>query len=169
MNNPLLIRNASVRDAEALAGIYNHYVTNTQFTFDLETFSVDDRRQWLAGYNENPMHRLLIGEVEGEVIGYASSSLFRPKPAYYRSVETTIYLTPGTQGNGYGAQLYSALLRELEGTGINRCYGIIALPNDASVALHRSLGYTEAGHLTKVGYKFDRYWDTLWMEKPMPS
>ena len=96
---------------------------------------------------------------------FRSSSRFRVKPAYNNSVETTIYLNPDATGKGIGRRLYAALLDELTSTSVHRCYGVIALPNDASVRLHKQLGFTEAGHLTEVGYKFDRYWDTLWLEK----
>ncbi|MBT4162727.1 MAG: N-acetyltransferase [Gammaproteobacteria bacterium] len=168
MNKDLVIRNAVLGDAEPLAAIYNYYVENTHITFDLDAVSIEDRREWLIQYNQNLPHRLLVAEENGNVIGYASSSRFRPKPAYHRSVETTIYLDPGHQGKGYGRMLYDHLLNELAKTNVNRCYGIIALPNDASVVLHRHLGFTEVGHLTEVGFKFEKYWDTLWMEKVMP-
>ena len=168
MNKDLVIRDATIDDAESLAAIYNYYVEHTHITFDLEAVSVASRQDWLTQYNQNPSHRLLVGEENGKLIGYASSSRFRPKPAYHRSVETTIYLDPDCKGRGYGGTLYARLLNELAETGVNRCYGIIALPNDASIALHKGLGFNEAGHLTEVGFKFEKYWDTLWMEKVMP-
>ncbi len=168
MNNDHVIRDAALGDAESLTDIYNYYIESTHITFDLDTVSAEDRRDWLAHYNQNPAHRLLVCEVDDKVIGYASSSRFRPKPAYHRSVETTIYLDPDCQGKGHGKVLYAHLLNELAKTEVNRCYGIIALPNDASIALHKNLGFTEVGHLTEVGFKFKEYWDTLWMEKVMP-
>lgn len=161
------IRAARAEDAAPLADIYNYYVLNTHITFDLEPVTAEAREQWIQGYHENEIHRLFVGTDDGQVVGYASSSAFRPKPAYDRSVETTIYLSPESGGNGWGSRLYQHLLEVLDGTDVNRCYGIIALPNDASVALHKKFGFTEAGHLTDVGYKFEKYWDTLWLEKSM--
>ncbi len=99
--------------------------------------------------------------------GNSSSSSFRPKPAYYRSVETTIYLAEDYAGNGYGQQLYDHLISVLKETEAKRCYGIIALPNDGSIRLHEKLGFKKVGHLSEVGFKFDQYWDTAWMEKSL--
>lgn len=161
----LNIREAVPDDIHALVNIYNHYVLQTHVTFDLDPVDVDMRLSWLEQYNQNPRHRLFVGVSNNEVIGYASSSKFRIKPAYDQSVETTIYLSPQAQGNGFGAQLYEHLLRSLDETDVHRCYGIIALPNEASVALHARFGFIEAGKLTEVGYKFGQYWDTLWMER----
>lgn len=159
------IREAEPDDLPALCEIYNHYVVNTHVTFDLEPFSVPDRQAWFAQYNHNPRHRLFVAESNGKVSGYASSGQFRAKPAYDESVETTIYLSPDAVGQGLGRPLYTHLLESLKDAAVHRCYGIIALPNEASVKLHLSLGFVEVGHLYEVGYKFDRYWDTLWLER----
>ena len=159
-----IIREAHTEDDQRLAEIYNHYVVNTHFTFDVEPVSAASRREWLTQYNNNELHRLFVGVVNNEVVGFAASKPFRQKPAYYRSVETTIYLAPNNIGNSLGRLLYQHLLDQLRNTDVKRCYGIIALPNDASVALHLSLGYLEAGHFSEVGFKFNKFWDTLWME-----
>jgi len=160
-----LVREASLEDNQILADIYNHYVVNTHITFDTQPVSATSTREWLSHYNRNPLHRLFVGTINNQVVGYASSNAFRPKPAYYRSVETTIYLAPSAVGNRWGKLLYRHLLGQLTNTEVKRCYGIIALPNEASVALHASLGYREVGHLTEVGFKFNKFWDTLWMER----
>lgn len=164
---PLTIRNADASDAAALARIYNHYVLNTHITFDLEPVSVDNRLEWMQQFDNGGLHRLFVAEVAGKVVGYTSSSSFRPKPAYYRSVETTIYLAEDCAGNGYGEQLYGHLMSALRETEAKRCYGIIALPNDGSIRLHEKLGFKKVGHLSEVGFKFDQYWDTAWMEKSL--
>ena len=158
------VREAHIDDDQRLADIYNHYVLNTHVTFDIEAVSRASRREWLSHYNKNPLHRLFVGTVDGEVIGYASSNVFRPKAAYYRSVETTIYIAPNAIGNRWGKMLYQHLLDQLTNTKVKRCYAFIALPNDASVALHAFLGYREVGLLSKVGFKFNKFWDTMWME-----
>ena len=159
------IREASQDDLPALCEIYNHYVQHTHVTFDLVPFSVEQRRDWFTQFNKNPRHRLFVTLKDGNVVGYASSSWFRLKPAYDQSVETTIYLAPEATGLGLGRPLYTHLLNSLETADVHRCYGIIALPNDASVKLHKSLGFSEAGQLHEVGFKFDQYWDTLWLER----
>lgn len=165
MTNELIIREATSDDAQQLADIYNHYVRETHITFDLEPVDRANREQWITAYNRNPRHRLFVGIDDGDIIGYASSSQFRYKPAYDLSVETTIYLDHRRTGKGYGTRLYQHLLDSLGQTDVHRYYGIIALPNDASVDLHRRFGFQDRGILTEVGYKFKKYWDTLWMEK----
>ena len=75
----LKVREATIEDARILADIYNHYVLNTHITFDMEPVNADSRLGWLSHYNQNPMHRLFVSTVNDEVIGYASSSQFRPK------------------------------------------------------------------------------------------
>jgi phosphinothricin acetyltransferase len=161
------LRIATIDDLEAITRIYNHYVVNTHVTFDLEPVSLENRKSWFTAFNKDPLHRLLVGETDEGIIGYASSSRFRVKPAYESSVETTIYLDPESTGLGYGRALYEHLLQALTGTAVHRCYGVIALPNEASVSLHKKLGFREAGRFTEVGYKFDQFWDTLWMERSM--
>ncbi|MBQ73991.1 MAG: GNAT family N-acetyltransferase [Gammaproteobacteria bacterium] len=165
MNKSIEIRRATDADLERLTEIYNHYVVTSAATFDTSPFTLEERRDWFHQHNYNPLHMLLVACLDGETVGYASSSQFRQKPAYDSSVETTIYLDPEFSSRGIGRQLYSKLLQDLEAAGVHRCYGVITLPNDASLALHESLGFEKAGHLTEVGYKFGKYWDTIWTEK----
>ncbi len=165
MTTNLTIREATRDDATALAEIYNHYVRTTHITFDLEPVTVENRERMIDGYNKNARHRLFVGTDNEQIVGYVSSSQFRTKPAYDLSVETTIYLDHRSTDKGYGKKLYAHLFRELEATDVHRYYGIIALPNEASIELHREFGFVEKGILTEVGYKFEKYWDTLWMEK----
>ena len=89
------------------------------------------------------------------------------KAAYDTSVECSIYLDPLMTGHGYGKQLYRQLLLNLQQHDVHRCYGIITLPNLASISLHAQLGFTEVARLTEVGRKFGKYWDTLWVQKSL--
>ena len=166
---PLEIRKAVESDLERLTEIYNHYVVTTPVTFDITPFTPTARLGWFHQFNGNPFYLLLVACIDEKLIGYASSSQLRRKPAYDRSVETTIYIDPEFSGRGFGKKLYSQLLQDLQKAGVHRCYGIITLPNSASLALHLTLGFTKAGLLTEVGYKFDKYWDTLWTEKIFES
>ena len=162
------IRPALPSDLPALVKIYNHYVTETHVTFDLHPLDVATRREWFDAFSGTGPHRLLVAEHASEVVGYASSSRFRKKPAYDSSVETTIYLHPERTGRGFGNALYSRLLDVLarEET-VHRAYGGIAEPNPESVTLHRRLGFELAGTFREVGFKFGRYWDVSWYEKSL--
>jgi len=156
------VRPGEDQDLPALTGIYNHYVEHTVATFDVEPFSVDGRRGWLRHYAETGPHRLLVAEVDGAVAGYATSGTFRTKPAYARTVETTVYCDPQVTGRGVGSALYGALLDLLVDEGVHRAYAGIALPNAASEALHHRFGYRDVGTFTEVGRKHGRWVDVRW-------
>jgi phosphinothricin acetyltransferase len=160
------IRFAESDDLNRLVEIYNHYVVETHITFDTEPFAVTERIQWFNQFSETGRYRLLVADVAGQIAGYASSTPFKPRAAYNTSVETTIYLDPDHMGQGLGGQLYTRLLDQLVAEeSVHRAYGGVALPNDASVALHRKLGFRHAGSYHEVGFKFDKYWDVDWFER----
>jgi phosphinothricin acetyltransferase len=109
----------------------------------------------------------MVAVSESVVIGFASSSRFRPKAAYETSIETSVYLAPESVGRGAGSRLYQALFKALEGEDVHRAYAGIALPNPASIGLHERFGFKRVAHFTEQGRKFGRYWDVAWYEKPL--
>jgi len=161
------IRAAEAHDLPALTDIYNHYVQHSHATFDLEPFTVAQRADWFSLYAPTGPHRLLVGDVDGVVVGYVCSGRFRAKAGYATSVETTAYLQPGQVGKGYGAGLYAELLRQLADEDVHRAYAGIALPNPVSIALHRRLGFEPIGVYAEVGRKFDRFVDVEWYVRRM--
>ena len=162
------IRNARADDLSPLLEIYNHYVVHTHITFDVDPQTLDERRVWLSGFSDSGRHRLLVAESDDRVIGYASSGRFRTKPAYDSSVETTIYLATDATGAGIGKALYGRLLEILEAeAGVHRAYGGVAVPNEASIALHEALGFERVARFGEVGFKFERYWDVVWFERAL--
>ena len=160
-----MIRPACASDLPALVDIYNHYVRETPITFDIEEASVDGRRVWFEQFAPEGRHQLIVSEQKGQLAGYAHSTAFRPKPAYRRSVETTVYLEPSFMGQGTGSALLAELLARLDAAQAHRAYAIITLPNEASIRVHEKLGYRHLMTLSEVGHKFGRYWDTRWMER----
>lgn len=161
----VVVRAGAREDLPELTAIYNHYVRDTHATFDLEPFTVQARGEWLQHYTTEGRHRLLVAVSGSALLGYATSSRLRPKAAYDTSVETTIYLHPDACGHGVGSLLYGRLFELLGTQDVHRAYAAIALPNDASLALHRRFGFRELGTYGEVGRKFDRYWDVLWLER----
>ena len=160
------IRFAASADLTRLVEIYNHYVLETHITFDTEPFAVAERIQWFNQFAETGRYRLLVAETDGDIVGYASSTCFKPRAAYNTSVETTIYMDPEHLGNGTGELLYGALVKQMIAeASVHRAYAGIALPNDGSVALHRRLGFRHVGSYHEVGFKFDKFWDVDWFEK----
>jgi phosphinothricin acetyltransferase len=161
------VRPCTESDLESLNGIYNLYVKETHFTFDVELITIEARREWFSHYSMSGRYRLLVGVSDGKVVGFAFSSRFRPKPAYETSVETTIYLAPGAVGQGAGSTLYTELFRSLENEDVHRAYAGVSLPNPPSIALHERFGFKRVAHFTEQGRKFGRYWDVAWYEKPL--
>jgi phosphinothricin acetyltransferase len=160
------IRSAEAGDLDALNDLYNEYATTTHITFDLEPLTMDARREWFSHYSTTGRHRLLVAMAnDTQLIGYASSSRFRPKPGYDTSVETSIYLAPEATGLGVGTKLYQALFDSLSGEDIHRAYAGIALPNPSSIALHERFGFKRVALFTEQGRKFERFWDVAWYEK----
>ena len=166
-HHKLIVRPGAEHDLEKVNDIYNQYVKDTHFTFDVEPMTIETRREWFAHYGTAGRHRLLVAVADEAVVGFACSSRFRPKPGYDTSVETTIYLVPDAVGRGAGAALYKELFHALEAEDIHRAYAGIALPNPASVALHERFGFKRVAHFTEQGRKFGRYWDVAWFEKPI--
>jgi phosphinothricin acetyltransferase len=164
----MIIRPAVTEDLEAINRLYNHYVLHTHVTFDIEPISMASRREWFGAFAPDGPHRLLVGEVDGRTVGYASSSRFRPKAAYATSVESTVYLEPDTIGAGIGTVLYEALFVVLADEDVHRACAGITMPNDASVRLHEKFGFRRVGVFTEQGRKFGRYWDVAWYERKMP-
>src|SRR6266478_7126980 len=121
--------------------IYNHYVVETHYTFDLEPMTMDARREWFTHYGSSGRYRLLVALADDAVIGYACSSRFRPKAGYETSVETSVYLAPEAIGKGAGSRLYEALFKSLDDLDLHRAYAGIALPNPQSIGLHERFGF----------------------------
>jgi len=163
----IAVRAAQASDLEPLTRLYNHYVEHSPVTFDIEPVDLDTRREWMSHYREQGPHRLLVAEEADRLLGYATSSVFRTRAAYATSVETSVYLDPDATGRGVGTKLYRALFDILEDLDLHRAYAGVTLPNPASEALHRTMGFSEAGLFGEVGRKFDRYWDVRWFEKQL--
>ena len=158
-----IVRPASAADSEALARIYNYYIENTVITFEEEPVSA----QAMAGRvaeTQSLSLPWLVAEIEGAVVGYAYARKWRERSAYRYSRETTIYLERGYEGRGIGKTLYSGLLPLLRERGIHVAIGGVALPNEASVALHEKLGFKHVATFHQVGFKHDRWVDVAYWQ-----
>jgi len=163
----LSIRLLRDEDRAQIIDLYNYYVRETAITFDVEPYTPKTRRPWFDQFAPTGPHKLLVACEGGRVLGYAGSMAYRPKAAYARTVETTIYLAPGAGGQGLGQRLYRALFEALETEPVHRLLAGMTLPNAASDALHRKLGFAPCGHFREVGFKFGRYWDVRWYERSL--
>ena len=168
--NMIKIRKANKNDAKRIREIYSYYVLNTAITFD---YDIPDVNYFMESIEKiNNEFTYLVLEKDNKIIGYSYAVMYKPRLAYKHSVEVTIYLDINEKGNGYGKMLYNELEKELKQKGVTNLYAAIGYPiiNDKyldknSVNFHSHLGYIEVGHLNKCGYKFDTFYDLVWMEK----
>lgn len=151
-----------MHDIPAIAQIYGYAVRESVATFDVTDPPLSYWQEKLS--NEVPGDHMIVVVNEDTVVGYAYSSVFRSRPAYARTRETSVYLLPDAVGQGLGRLVYSHLLEMLRADRVHSAVAVVAEPNPASVALHESLGFDLVGVLHEVGRKFDRWVDTRWYE-----
>jgi phosphinothricin acetyltransferase len=168
MSDTVACRYARVSDIPALTAIYNYYILNTAAVFELEPVSAENRSAWFSTFSPESRYKLITAACGEEAVGYISTSRFREKAAYVRSVEVSVFIHPDHTGRGIGSELFSRLLQELSATDTHRIYACIAVPNEASYRLHSRFGFRETGVFSEAGFKFGRYHDIRWMEKSLP-
>jgi phosphinothricin acetyltransferase len=162
------IRPAEIADLAGIVAVYNHYVLETAATFEVAAVEPKDKMAWWQEHANGGPHRLYVAiGPSGDVEGWATTSPFRPRAAYRTTVESSVYVRPAAVGHGLGSRLYATLFGAIRGEDLERIVAGIALPNPASVALHRRFGFRPVGVFTRVGRKFDRYWDVAWFERPL--
>jgi phosphinothricin acetyltransferase len=162
------VRPATTADLPAVAAIYTHYVLRTTLTFNTQ---VRTPREWQDRFDAHVVsgpYSLDVAELDGVIAGYVETQPFRPKPAYARSLELSVYVAPDATGVGVGGALYTALLERLcRDDRFHRAYAIVALPNPSSIAFHERHGFRLRGTLTEAGYKFGRYLDVAYLERAL--
>lgn len=159
-----LVRAATPGDADAIAAIYAHHVRHGTATFDTEAPVPD---YWSAKIADLAARRwpFLVAEEDGAVVGYAYATQFRDRAAYARTCENSIYIRPGMIGRGIGTLLMTALLDAAAGCGFKEMIAVIGGGEPASVALHTRAGFRHAGRMERVGEKFGRLLDTVYMQR----
>jgi phosphinothricin acetyltransferase len=164
---PYLLRLATPSDAAGCLDIYRPFVETSHTTFETDVPTVDEfARRIESTLIARPW---IVAEENGRVMGYAYASPIKDRIAYQWSVEVAIYVAPESRGRGVGRALYAALFRVLAGQGFVNAVGIIALPNEPSIALHESLGFEKISHLKSIGYKLGAWHDTTWWQKRLAT
>lgn len=158
------IRDATPGDAPALLEIYRPSVETTAVSFELETPSIDEFASRVATA-QTRWAWLVAEDAAGAVAGYAYGGAFRSRPAYRFATEVSAYVADAHRGRGVGKRLYSELLGRLESLGYCTAYAGIVIPNDASVALHRAVGFEPAGVFRRAGWKFGAWHDVSWWQR----
>jgi phosphinothricin acetyltransferase len=160
-----LVRDATEADAEACARIYAPYVTDTVVTFETVPPSVAEMEQRISSALRS--HAWVVLEDDGRVVGYAYAGPFKSRQAYRWSCEVSVYLEMGRRRTGGGRALYEGLLQRLAGRGFRTVCAGMALPNAASVALHRSLGFEPVGTYRRIGWKHGAWHDVAWVQRAL--
>ena len=169
-SSSITIRAVTADDTPAIADIYNHYVMDTLVTFEEEPVSGEElwRRVEAVRTADLPW---LVADDAGMVVGYAYATPWRARIGYRYSVEVTVYIDARQKGRGIGSRLYETLFTELQSRGFHSAIGGIALPNDASVALHEKFDMKKVAHFERVGIKFGHwtdvgYWQRIFDSEP---
>lgn len=150
-------------DAEAIRTIYNHEVVSSTVTFDLVPRSSEEQQAWLGA--RSGAHAVLVATEGDEVAGFASLSPYRDRPAYRTTVEDSVYVAEAHRGQRVGHLLLSSLVETAAAHGFHTIVARIVGGHEASIALHRSVGFTEVGTEREVGRKFGRWLDVVIMQR----
>jgi phosphinothricin acetyltransferase len=161
------LRLATPDDAAAIAAIYAPVLRDTAITFEVEPVGTEEMGRRVATTLRR--HPWLVAEIDGEVAGYAYAAQHRTRSAYDWSADVSVYLAPQARRRGLGRALYIALLDLLTAQGFANAMAGIALPNDASVRLHESLGFTAVGVYRSVGWKLSSWHDVGWWQLRLTS
>ncbi|WP_109210009.1 MULTISPECIES: GNAT family N-acetyltransferase [Microbacterium] len=162
------IRPVEDRDIPDIREIYNYYVTNSVVTFDEDTWSVGQWRKKRDHLAKLGLPFLVAESPSGQILGYALVQPMSSKSAYRFSVENSIYLGQAATGKGLGRALLEALIDACEAAGIREMVAVISDKGaEGSIALHEKLGFVEVGRMGRVGFKFDRWLGTIYMQKSL--
>jgi L-amino acid N-acyltransferase YncA len=164
-----LVRAAMAGDTTQIAAIYSHYVLHGTGTFEIEPPDRDEinRRRLEIERLGLPY---LVAAVDDRIVGYAYAGPYRPRPAYRYTIEDSIYVAPAEIGRGIGKLLLPALIQACENAGRRQMIAVIGdSGNIASIRLHERFGFRHAGLLRSVGFKFERWLDTVLMQLELHS
>ena len=159
-NGETTIRVAVPADGEHVAAIYGPVVRDTAISFEIDPPTAAEMSERIA--RTIPMYPWFVAERGGRIAGYAYSGQHRERAAYRWSVDVSVYISPEARRSGLGRSLYMRLFEILKDQGFRSAFAGITLPNDASVALHETMGFQPVGIYREVGFKFGQWWDVGW-------
>ncbi len=162
----ITFRDVRPSDAERITAIYAPHVESSAVSFELTVPSISTMQQRIELYTAK--YPWIVAEENGLVIGYAYASSYREREAYRYCVETSVYMDEKATRKGVASKLYDALFLQLSESGFKQAFAVITQPNDQSVAFHRANHFEEFALYEKVGYKFDQWFDVLWMRRWIP-
>jgi phosphinothricin acetyltransferase len=153
------VRLATVVDAEPIRRIYNREVEHSSVTFDLVPRTLDDQQAWLS--QREGAFGVIVAVLDDQVVGFASLSEYRSRPAYRTTVENSVYVDESARGRGVGAALLGELIDLARARGFHSMVGRIVGGHEASIALHLSAGFDVVGTEREIGRKFGKWLDVV--------
>jgi phosphinothricin acetyltransferase len=152
------IRTARAEDAADIQAIYAPFVQETSVSFETVPPSVETMAARIS--SNLARHGYFVAQSDAGILGFAYASPYRPRPAYDRTAEVSVYLAPQAQGRGLAQALYRALFAHLAARGFHTAVAIVTLPNPQSAQLHERCGFAHVGSLQDVGCKFGQWHGT---------
>ena len=156
------IRKATARDLPAINRVYNHYVLHSTCTYQETPRIAPEAREWFSDHDR--FHPITVATLDGVVVGWASLSRFHARSAYRFTVENSVYIDKDHHRQGIGSLLLADLLNRARALGHRAVIAGISADQRASIAIHARFGFKKVGHLRKVGFKFGRWLDAVYME-----
>lgn len=161
------IRTAKLSDLVGITEIFNFYIRHTNSRFEELPFTLENRQEWFSQFSSDTKHQLYVAIENGSLLGFSCSQRYRTISAFEDTVEVSIYLTQQARGKGVGSKLYNQLFLSIRTYGVHRVLSGIALPNDASIALHKCFGFREVGVFNEYAKKNGHYISSVWFEKAL--
>ncbi|MBM4814927.1 N-acetyltransferase family protein [Vibrio parahaemolyticus] len=162
------IRTGKLEDVAGITDIFNFYIEHTNARFEEVPFTLENRQKWFSQFSQfssTTKYQLYVATENGVLLGFACSQQYRAISAFDDTVEVTVYLAQEAKGKGLGSKLYTQLFSSILAYGVHRVLSGVALPNDASVALHKRFGFREVGVFNEYAKKHGQYISSVWFEK----
>ena len=150
------IREIKLSDLDAIRDIYNEVIENTTVNFDINPRTDAVMLAWYEAHQDD--HKILVLEMDGDVVGFASLSKYREHHAFKATVELSIYVRKDRRGHGIGKKLMTAIIAYAKSCeSIHNIVSVITSENEKSIAFHLDYGFTHCGQIKDAGFKFGRY------------
>lgn len=158
------LRHAALPDLKSILDIYNEAIERTTAIYEYAPFTFAYMESWWQ-QRQNEHWPVIVVETNGQVVGFATYGTFRARAAYRTTMEHSVYVLESFRGKGFGKQLLNAIIEEARKNDIHVLIGGIDADNKLSILMHEAAGFTVAGHLHQVAFKFDRWLDLVFMER----
>ena len=165
----LIVRPAVIGDAAAIAEIYNIEVEGAETNYASQRETVESRAGWISGLKEKGFPVLVAEDVEGQVVGFGALTPFHPLAGYRFTVTGSLYVHANCRGKGVGKILAESLLKAAKKRDVHSIIAGINSNNEASIQLHRSMGFQQVGHFKEIGFKNGKWHDDLCFQLILPK